>query len=293
MATPRLVPLSMLLPPPEPLRVAMSEKGIAELVESIRELGILLPLVVLPRWGDGPGTWREAPDAKLGDNPEQPDAYEIVDGHRRFMASGELKLAEVPVMVFAGMDEAKFAMMLHANIMREDVTPYEEGVQFLDLATKYQWTMDQLMRFFRRSEDYINDRVGVVQGDQQVAEALRDRRIGLGQAKEILKCGNPVQRLGLLEQAAVHGATIGALREMRHTFMREDQAAQGVIPMNVSPQSVPEGVFPENVCIFCGRGDDAYNIVRIPIHSYHQADLKAVLDTLGIRALIERTAKIE
>jgi len=293
MATPRLVPRHQLIPPPEPLRVAMQDGPMDELCVSIKQLGIIHPLAVLPRWGDGPQEWRLAPDEKPGDNADQPDAYEIVDGHRRYVAAERIGLEVLPVMVFEGAESAKFAIMLDANICREDVTVYEEGVQFLELATKYQWSMDDLMRKFGKSEDYINDRVEVVRKDQAVAAALRDRLITLGQAKEVLKCGDPAYRTGLLEQAARHGATIGGLREMRIQHDREIAAAQGELPINASPQFVPEGIFPGNECIWCGRGDDAPNIVRIPVHQYHQADLAAAIDTIGLKALIKRNAGIE
>jgi ParB/RepB/Spo0J family partition protein len=293
MATPRLVPRHQLIPPPEPLRVSMQDGPMDELCESIKGLGIIHPLAVLPRWGDGPQEWRLEPDKKLGDDAKQPDAYEIVDGHRRYVAAERTGLDVLPVMVFEDAEAAKYAIMLHANVCREDVTPFEEGVQFLELATKYEWSMDQLRSFFHKSEDYINDRVEVVRKDQAVAAALRDRLITLGQAKEILKCADPAYRVGLLEQASVHGATIGGLREMRRQHDREVAAAQGELPINASPQFVPEGIFPDAECIWCGRGDDPHNIVRIPVHQYHQADLKAAIDTIGLKALIKRNAGIE
>ena len=255
-----------LIPPPEPLRVAMDDGRMADLVASIKQLGLLLPLLVVPSG----------------------EMYEIVDGHRRYMALQSAGIEAADCRIFTDLAEAKFAAMLHANVMREDVTPFEEGYQFLELATKYTWSMDQLMGFFRVSEDYINDRVDIVRKDAGVAAAARDRRITLGQAKEVLKEQDPVWRAMLLEQAAVHGATIGALREMRHQHARELAEAQGTLPMNTPAYAAPEPIISPEACLFCGRNDDVPNLVILRIHQHELLDLKAVLDKFSRRALLEQ-----
>jgi ParB/RepB/Spo0J family partition protein len=282
----RLVPLVQIIPPPEPLRVAMADEPMDRLMESMKQIGLLYPLLVIPKYRDADDNLVSEPVKGRHKNAADVDAYEIVDGHRRFVAAGLLKWATIAVLVFESQEQAKFAAMLDANVCREDVTPFEEGVQFLDLATKHSWSMDDLRRTFNKSEDYINDRVDVVRKDQSVAEAVRDRKIGLGHAKEILKCADPGSRAMLLEQAAVHGATIAGLREMRHTFAREQAVAQGQLIPNSSPQFVPGAVLPPDECAWCGSAENQEHMVVMKIHQYHQADVKAVLDKFSLRALL-------
>jgi ParB/RepB/Spo0J family partition protein len=286
MPTPRLVPLHMIIPPPNPLRVSMGDEHMDRLIASIKAVGILEPLLVLPRWHDAKDGWMSQPDTSDGCNADQPEGYEIMDGHRRYTAASIIKLEEIPVVVFEDAEHLKHQIMLDATTCHEEVTPYEEGLQFLELAEKYQWSMDGLMRQFGKSEDYINDRIDVVRKDQSVAEAVRDRKIGLGHAKEVLKCADPASRAMLLEQAAVHGATIAGLREMRHTFAREQAVAQGQLIPNSSPQFVPGAVLPPDECAWCGSAESPENMVVMKIHQYHQADLKAVLDKFSLRALL-------
>jgi len=286
MPTARTVPLAALNEPPEPLRIAMDEAKMEELKDSLRLVGIIQPLAVLPLYQNAAGDLQETPDAALGKVGAAPMRYEIVDGHRRWYAARELGLAEVPVMVFENLEAAKFAVMLHANTIREDVTPYEEGVQFLELATKRQWSMDDLMKFFSVSESYINDRVDIVRKDEKVAAAVAARQINLSQAKEILRCEYPAFRPAMLEQAAVHGATTAALRVMRHNHDSEQRAAQGQLPTNTSEQFYGAQMLPPDECLWCGRTDDPANLVTVKVHQYHQADLKAVLDQVGLRNLL-------
>jgi ParB/RepB/Spo0J family partition protein len=282
----RLVPLAHLLPPPEPLRVAMEDEPMNRLMKSMEQIGLLYPLLVIPKYRDAGDNLVSEPIKGRHKNAADVDAYEIVDGHRRFVAAGLLKWTTIAVLVFESQEQAKFAAMLDANVCREDVTPFEEGVQFLDLATKHSWSMDDLLRTFNKSEDYINDRIDIVRKDQGVAEAVRDRKIGLGHAKEILKCQDVAFRPVLLEQAAVHGATIGALREMRHHFAREQATAQGELMPNSSVQFVPGAVIPLEECIWCGGTDKPEQMTSVKVHQYHQLDLKAVLDKLSLRALL-------
>lgn len=280
------VPLRRVLPPPEPLRVSMSDQEMERLVESIKQIGLLYPLAVVPVWGDGAATWRYTPDEKLGDKHGAPDSYEVVDGHRRRVALERLGAETVLVLIFENAEQAKHAMMLDANVCREDVTPFEEGVQFLELATKHEWSMDQLISTFRKSEDYINDRVDVVRRDQRVAEAVRDRTINLGQAKEVLKAPDEMCRTMLLEQAAVHGATIKALHEMRRNYIRDVQTAQGELPMNAPAHAAPAAIIPPETCLWCGKDHSPENLVVVKVHQYELQDLKAVLERFSPKALL-------
>ncbi len=284
----RLVPMVQILPPPDPLRVQMDDEPMERLKLSMQQIGLLYPLLVLPKYRDQHDQLVDHPVKGLHKSADDVDAYEIIDGHRRWTAAALLHWTVIRATVCPDREAAKFAMMLDANVCREDVTPFEEGVQFLDLATKHQWSMDDLMRTFNKSEDYINDRIDIVRKDQGVAEAVRDRKIGLGHAKEILKCADPQFRPVLLEQAAVHGATIGGLREMRHNFAREQAAAQGEIPMNASPQWVPGAVLPLEECLWCGGTDNPEQLVNVKVHAYHQSDLRALLDKLSLRALMTK-----
>lgn len=284
----RQVPMVHVLPPPDPLRVSMDDEPMEQLKRSLEQIGLLYPLLVLPKYRNAKNELVDKPVKGLHKNAEDCDAYEIIDGHRRWTAAQFLHWTSITVTICGDGEQAKYAMMLDANVCREDVTPFEEGVQFLDLATKHSWSMDDLMRTFGKSEDYINDRIDIVRRDQRVAEAVRDRKIGLGHAKEILKCQDESFRPVLLDQAVTHGATIAGLREMRHTFAREQATAQGALPMNASPQFVPGAVLPLEECIWCGSSESPEHFVNVKVHAYHQADLKAVLDKLGLRALLRK-----
>ncbi len=251
----------MLIPPPQPLRATMSEAGLEDLASSIKLLGILEPLLVT----------------------HSDSIYEIIDGHRRYLSAGMCGVTELPCMVFENAEEAKWAMMLHANVCREDVTPAEEGWQFLTLAEEKSWSMPDLMRFFRRSENYINDRVDLVRGDERVVKAVAARDIGFTVAKEILRVKEHDRRTYLLDQAVVHGATARTIRVMAEDYKAQDNVSLG-LPAPHTPTEHIGAVDRElPSCLWCQEDTEPEHMREVKIHWYHLRDLTKLLETVGVR----------
>jgi len=248
-----------LIPPPDPLRVAMDEIKLRELAESIRQFGFIMPLATTP----------------VGDK------YEIIDGHRRFCA-GELAGIDLyPVSVWPDVESAKFGMMLHANIMREDVTAAEEGQQFVELANKHNWSMDELMRFFGRSEHYINRRAQLVSEFPDIAEHVRTRALTWTQADVIMRTKDESRRAYLLDQAVNNGATARNLMAMVDDFKRQDRLNAGIAHQPAPAEIYQIAPVEQPHCIWCARDDDQVNMELIPVHRYHRRDLETLLDQIG------------
>lgn len=277
----RTIARAFLVPPPEPLRASMSEQGIEELAESMRGLGVLMPLVVTP---SDPARFRGAQggfEGELDDYYTKGGTFEIIDGHRRYTAAERAGIELLPCSVFFDVEQAKFAMMLHANICREDVTPAEEGWQFMELSEKHQWSMADLVRFFHVSEYYINERVDLVRKDAKVAAAVHERLLNLSQAKVILKAKDPTLRAYLFEQATVHGATTRSLQVMTQNYAADIAAGQGDLRLHTPENSPAPAGNPLEVCIWCRGGADPENLRQVHVHWYHKAELDAVVEKLG------------
>lgn len=255
----RRVLRSAVLEPPKPLRIAMDEEKLVELANSLRQFGMIHPIAVC------------ASD----------DKWEIIDGHRRYIASGMVGWHEVDVAIFEDVSAAKFGMMLHANIVREDVTAVEEGTQFIQLATEYGWSIDELKRFFGRSESYINERAQLVSDFPDLVEKCQDRSLSWPQAKALMKCKDKARREYLLDQAVTHGANARMIVVMLDDFRRQDKLAEAAAnpgaPQDFSwagPAELPK-------CIWCGREDDPFAMVLVSVHNYHKRDLELLLDQVG------------
>jgi ParB family transcriptional regulator, chromosome partitioning protein len=259
---------SLLREPPQPIRVAMDESKLAELADSIRRYGIILPIAVT----------------------SVESGYEIVDGHRRYVASGMVGLSEVQVVVFDSVDDAKFGMMLDANICREDITAAEEGLQFLQVAEVRGWGVEKIMEHFGKSEDYINQRVSLVQKFPDLVGPVAERRINWSQAKQIMRCTDANHRAYLVDQAETHGATARTLTYMVDQWKSQALVAAGGAPVHTPEHGQPVVVAVNPKCTWCTRDDDPANIVQIPVHSYHRRDLETFLDRVGINRPAPATA---
>jgi ParB family chromosome partitioning protein len=283
----RTIPRTKLVPPAEPLRVSMSDDGMELLAESLRAVGQLQQLIVKP-FGDGPVCVRAvASEQALDAYIEAGNQFEIIDGHRRWIAAERAGIELLECKVVDSSRDWTHAAMLHANIIREDVTPAEEGWQFLELATKHNWSLDDLMRTFRVTESYINDRVELVQKDERIAAAAHLRTINLAQAKQILRAKDPTLRTYLLDQATVHGANARSLEVMRQNWASEQAAGQGGLYPHTPTGSTAPDPAPAAVCIWCDKGEDPENFRQFNVHWYHQPELEAVVNQVGVKNVLK------
>src|SRR5881409_56640 len=124
------------------MRETMTEAGLEDLVDSIRELGILQALLVRPV-GDG--------------------AYAVVAGHRRLMAARIVGLTRLPCIVHDDADTA-VAARVHENVVREDVKPAEEAGYLGELYERLGQDVDRVCATVKRSRDYVERRLLLLRG---------------------------------------------------------------------------------------------------------------------------------
>jgi ParB family chromosome partitioning protein len=254
------IAIGLLNEPPLPIRASMDDEKLHELAVSLKRHGLLQNLVVV----------------------EDDCRYEIVAGHRRYLAAKLAGFTHLTCNVFENLADAKYGVMLDENMLREELTPAEEGMQFLDLVDKFGWSMPDLQVKFGRSEQYINERVTLVRDFPDVMKHVAAREINWSQAKAIMRCKNAKWRPYLLEQAVVHGATARTLQQYVEQFRGQDLAAEAK-PALHTPEHAAILLEPLKArCIWCQRDDDQANMTELKIHSYHARDLSEFLRAAGV-----------
>jgi ParB family chromosome partitioning protein len=252
--------LDLLLEPPLPIRATMDDTKLHELAEDIKRHGVLQNLVVVTSNGQ----------------------YEVVAGHRRQLAARLAGLVKVPCLIFEELGEAKYAVMLAENGYREDVTAAEEGMLFLDLAEKHQWSEPDLCKHFHKSAEYINERVRLVSKFPAATKHVLAREMNWSQARAIMKCKSPAWVGYLIDQAVTHGATARTIHQYIDQFRAAELAAAGQPPPHTA-ESAPMVIEVEKQqCVWCQRKDDQINVTMLPCHSYHVKDLVEFLKASGI-----------
>ncbi len=130
------LPVEFLAPSPYQIRRIFNEEDITELTASVRELGVLQPILVRP-------------------NPTRPDHYEIVAGERRWRAAQAAQLHEVPVIIRDLSDESVLEIVLAENIQRADLTPLEEASGYKRLIDEFDHTQESLAKVIGKSRSHV------------------------------------------------------------------------------------------------------------------------------------------
>lgn len=260
--TPRLmlIPLDKIVEPELPARESMDERAMAELVDSMREIGLLSPILVFERGG----------------------VYEVDAGHRRLLAARQLKWTSIPALVHDSDWDAKEAAMLHENVVREQLNAGEEAIFIAQLIEKYQLDEEGVCAMTRRSPDYIADRMRLIRGDEQVLMSLRRGEISFAVARELNKFTDETMRRYYLDAAIRAGCSSRVVTTWLNEW-RSQQSMPAVVASET--QAVVEQELPPvhvDACFFCGGAKDPYNLVTVRIHRWELEELQKRLAAAGV-----------
>lgn len=201
----RRIDADKLLPPLNPSRETFDEQGLADLVASIQELGILEPLIV----------------------EQEGTLYRIHAGHRRFIAGQAVKLATFPCMAYAPGTAPGSAIQHHENKIREDLNAAEEARHFgRILEQECGGDVDVLCLRVVETRPYVEGRLALLSGWPQTLEALGAGFINIGVAMELNRITDEPSMLMYLDAAARGGATVRTVREWRTQWERTQQFQQ-------------------------------------------------------------------
>jgi ParB family transcriptional regulator, chromosome partitioning protein len=153
-------------------RQHLPEAGLAELADSIREQGVLQPLIVRPL---------KAP----ADGSERPP-YEIVAGERRWRAAKVAGLATVPVVVRELDDQSALAVALIENLQREDLNPLDQAQSLSRLADEFALTHEQVAKAVGRSRASVSNLLRLLELQDDVKRLLATGKIDMGHARALL-----------------------------------------------------------------------------------------------------------
>ena len=172
----QLINLSEIRPSKLNPRKTFSEDSIAELAESIGNMGVLQPIIVRP-----------IPDKKT--------KFEIVCGERRYRASIVAGHETIPAILRVLTDTDAFELMITENLQREDVKPLEEAEAYQKLITKMKYDITSLCHRFAKSETYIRHRIKLNDLIPDFRNLLESEEINISMALEICKIDDKYQRL--------------------------------------------------------------------------------------------------
>jgi len=168
-----MVPIEKVHPNPDQPRRTFTKEQLDELAASIKEKGIIQPLVVRARPGDA-------------------GAYEIVAGERRWRAAQIAMQHTIPVVVRDFDDTEVLEVAIIENIQRADLNPVEEAAGYKALMDKFGHTQEKLSEVLGKSRSYIANLVRLLQLPEEVQEFLRDGKLSAGHARALITSDDAV-----------------------------------------------------------------------------------------------------
>lgn len=280
----RTLDLVRIAEPALPIREAMDEQKLAELRDSLIADGLVQPIAVKAvlrcECAAGDGALCEHAQAAAAGRGE----YEIIAGHRRYMAARLAGWAEIPALIFQAGEIAQHAAMLAENIHREDLTAAEEALWFAELMEQKAIDTDGLAALVHQSRDYVEDRLRLLRGDMEIFHALRARQIGFSVARELNKCTDEAHRRLLLDVAVKGGHSARVVMGWIANW-KAGAATASSTPVE-SPGPQPEAAVPvyRAACLLCDGDHDPYNMDVVHVHKYCLTHLQKILAEAGLGA---------
>jgi len=180
-------------------RVDMRQEALEELAISIRNQGLIQPIVVRPLQGAG--------NTNPGSSAVR---YEIIAGERRWRAAQIAGLKTIPAIIRRVPDDAAIAMALIENIQREDLNPLEEARALERLIAEFKVTHQQAADAVGRSRATVSNLLRLLELAPEVSMMVEKRQLEMGHARALLGLANRRQQLQLAEQVVREGLSVRA-----------------------------------------------------------------------------------
>jgi ParB family chromosome partitioning protein len=212
---PRRAPIENLTPNPRNPRRAFTEAELNELAESIRERGIIQPIVVREHGGAG--------------------HYEIVAGERRWRAAQRAGLHEVPIAIVDATDVQSLEFAIIENVQRADLNPIEEASGYVALMEQCNHTQEQVAQIVGKSRPHVANMVRLLKLPEPVKALVRAGKLSAGHARLLV---GHVNAQILAEMAIDEGYSVRQLEE----WVREDEGKPGDATFEAQQKKIRAGI---------------------------------------------------
>ena len=215
------LPLDDVLPNRFQPRIKFNEDSINELAESIKEHGVIQPIVVRP----------------VGDR------YEIIAGERRYKASTLAGLNTIPAIITDLNDKDSAEVALIENVQRQDLTPIEEAISYKKILDMGYLTQENLAEKLGKNQSTVANKLRLLNLDEEVQEALLNEKISERHARSLLKISNTENQVKLLNKIIEERLTVRKTDEEINNMLKttEEQKFNNIEVLDVEePIIIPE-----------------------------------------------------
>jgi ParB family chromosome partitioning protein len=195
-------PIEKVMPNPDQPRKQFNEEQVTELAESIKENGILQPIIV----------------QKRGDN------YEIIAGERRWRAANMAGLETVPAIVKEVTEKKSLELALIENIQRENLNPVEEAKAYQMLIDKFDLTQEQIAEVVNKDRSSVANTIRLLKLPDEILEDIKNGFISMGHARAILSLGTPKSQILLKNKIISGGLSVRSAESMVNSIKDKNKS---------------------------------------------------------------------
>ena len=188
----REVPVGKILPNPAQPRLSYDEESLTELADSIREHGVLQPILVRPSGAQ----------------------YELIAGERRWRASRMAERETIPAIVVDFDESTALEVSIIENLQREDVSPLEEAAMFRKMTDAFGYSVRQLAQKVGKDKGYVENRLRLSNAPADIRELVSLRKDTISHAYELMKITDERQRRRLAKRIVAGELSLAKLRKV-------------------------------------------------------------------------------
>jgi ParB family chromosome partitioning protein len=196
--------IELIQPNPFQPRTRFAPEELAELADSIKEQGVIQPLVV--RRADS--------------------GYELVTGERRLRAAKMAGLTRVPVVIKKISDTQMLEMSIVENIQRQDLNPMEEAEAYHRLMTEFELTQEQAARRVGKSRPAVANFLRLRHLPEQIKTSLLDRTLSMGHARALLGAESPAQQLAVWQAVMTKALSVRDTEKLVKRLKRDKKKSK-------------------------------------------------------------------
>jgi ParB family chromosome partitioning protein len=201
----RRVPVDLINPNPRNPRRSFGESDLTDLTQSIREHGLVQPVVVRP-----------APE---------PGRFELIAGERRWRAAQRAGLAEIPVIIRDVNDRTALELAIIENVQRADLNPVEEALGYQQLIDEHQYTQADLGQVIGKSRSHVANTLRLLKLPDVIRDMLEEGSLSAGHARALVTANDPA---GLAKRIVEEGLSVRQAETLAQAPTQPSQPQQSL-----------------------------------------------------------------
>lgn len=225
----KIISIDLIDDPERPIRKDMTPQSVEDLVLSIKQVGLIEPIVVKPK--------------NL--------RYEVIAGHRRKYACELAKIVEVPCYVMSVNNEQTEMLKIHENLYRSEVKPSDEAEHFKYLIEKHKFTPIKVSELIGKSPSYVSDRLAIFNYPQFLRDAMDKKQITFSVARELARIDDLKTMSEYVFYAIRNGLTQEGAHKWVQDFNRSKEQPQITENVYMDPEYNEPVVEHVGQCIYC------------------------------------------